>query len=126
MTSYELYNTQDKQVRSSKQRRKLREQKQKEREAKRDRLLSLSEISGVNKKPSYVVPVRNSGKNISHMPRHSPVTTEKVELSEEMLAREMLAREEIERKKKCVAPAFNKGAYTYIASEEQAKWVGRK
>jgi len=22
--------------------------------------------------------------------------------------------------------AFNKGNYTYIASEEQAKWVGRK
>lgn len=33
---------------------------------------------------------------------------------------------ELERKSQCVAPAFNKGNYTYIATEEQAKWVGRK
>lgn len=44
----------------------------------------------------------------------------------DMAAREAAAQAEIARKSKCVAPAFNKGPYTYIASEEQAKWVGRK
>lgn len=44
----------------------------------------------------------------------------------DMAVREALAQQEIARKAKCVAPAFNKGNYTYIASEEQAKWVGRK
>ncbi len=44
----------------------------------------------------------------------------------ELAIREAVAQEEIARKAKCVAPAFNKGNYTYIASEEQAKWVGRK
>lgn len=44
----------------------------------------------------------------------------------ELALREAAAREEIERKKKCVAPAYNKGAYQYIGSEEQAKWVGKK
>ncbi len=44
----------------------------------------------------------------------------------DMAVREALAQEEIARKATCVAPAFNKGNYTYIASEEQAKWVGRK
>lgn len=44
---------------------------------------------------------------------------------EEMLAREAKAQAEIERKKLCVAPAFNKGGYTYVYSEEQAKMVGR-
>lgn len=42
-----------------------------------------------------------------------------------MAERERVAQEEIERKKQCVAPAFNKGAYTYIASKEQALSVGR-
>jgi hypothetical protein len=44
----------------------------------------------------------------------------------DMAVREALAQEEIAHKAKCVAPAYNKGNYTYIASEEQAKWVGRK
>lgn len=35
------------------------------------------------------------------------------------------ATQEIERKAKCVAPAFNKGAYTYISSKDQAKDIGR-
>ena len=29
------------------------------------------------------------------------------------------------RKAKCVAPAFNKGAYQYIASKEAARWAGK-
>lgn len=44
----------------------------------------------------------------------------------DLAAREAAAQEEIRRKASCVAPAFNKGPYTYIATEEQAKWVGRK
>jgi len=44
----------------------------------------------------------------------------------ELAAREAVAREEIERKKKCVAPLYSKGAYQYVGSEEQAKWIGRK
>ena len=44
----------------------------------------------------------------------------------DMAAREAAAQREKERKSKCVAPAFNKGPMTYIATEEQAKWVGRK
>lgn len=45
---------------------------------------------------------------------------------EEYAAREAAAQEEIERKKNCIAPAYNKGAYQYIASEEQAKDAGKK
>jgi hypothetical protein len=44
----------------------------------------------------------------------------------DMAEREATARAEAERLKKCVAPAFNKGAYTLIATPEQAKWIGRK
>ena len=126
MNQHELYNINDRQVKSSKIRRRLQEQRKKEQAAKRERLNSLSELSGTTKRPTYTVPDRNSGKNISHKARHTPVMSEQVALSEEMIERERLAQEEIERKKLCVAPAFNKGAYTYIASEEQAKWVGRK
>jgi hypothetical protein len=43
-----------------------------------------------------------------------------------MLERELAAQKEIERKKQCVAPAYNKGAYQYVGSEEQAKWIGKK
>ena len=39
---------------------------------------------------------------------------------------EVHAQKEIERKKTCVAPAFNKGPYQYVSSEEQAKWLGKK
>ena len=44
----------------------------------------------------------------------------------ELAVREAVAREEIARKAKCVAPLYSKGAYQYVATEEQAKWVGRK
>lgn len=43
----------------------------------------------------------------------------------EMALREAAAQVEIARKAKCVAPAYNKGAYMYIATEEQAKYIGR-
>ena len=44
----------------------------------------------------------------------------------EMAIREAVAQEEIARKAKCVAHLYSKGAYQYVATEEQAKWVGRK
>ena len=38
---------------------------------------------------------------------------------------EKLAKKEIERKKNCIAPAYNKGAYQYIATYEEALDIGR-
>lgn len=35
------------------------------------------------------------------------------------------ARNELVRKSKCTAPAYNKGAYTYVATRLQAKEVGK-
>ena len=35
------------------------------------------------------------------------------------------ANKEAARRKKGVAPAFNKGAYQYVGSFEEARWVGR-
>ena len=35
------------------------------------------------------------------------------------------AKVETIRKSKCVAPAFNKGAYQYVGSVEEAKYIGR-
>ncbi|UIR90672.1 hypothetical protein PSa2_00120 [Escherichia phage PSa2] len=48
-----------------------------------------------------------------------------VYLDEELAERERKAQEEIERKKLCTAPAYNKGGYQYVFSEEQAKMIGR-
>lgn len=46
-------------------------------------------------------------------------------LDGEMAERELAALAEAERRKLCCAPAYNKGAYQYISSEEQAKDIGR-
>ncbi len=35
------------------------------------------------------------------------------------------AAKEMARRKKCVAPAFNKGAYQYITNMEMTKSIGR-
>ncbi len=35
------------------------------------------------------------------------------------------AQKQIEHKKKCSAPAYNKGAYQYIGSRQDARWAGR-
>ena len=73
-------------------------------------------------------PRRNQNINISSkfMSRiEDDKSAESVEYTEEMQAREAAARKEAERRKKCVAPAFNKGPYQYIFTEEQAKDVGR-
>lgn len=61
-----------------------------------------------------------------HLAQNEPVLDKPIRYEDEMAAREAAAQEEIKRKSQCVAPAFNKGPYTYIATEEQAKWVGRK
>lgn len=55
-----------------------------------------------------------------------PTVAVPVKYDGELAAREAAAREEIARKAKCVAPLYSKGAYQYVATEEQAKWVGRK
>ena len=39
---------------------------------------------------------------------------------------ESKAQKEIEFKRTCVAPAYNKGAYQYIGSEEMARDAGKK
>lgn len=44
----------------------------------------------------------------------------------DMADREQEAQKEIERKKKRVAPAYNKGAYQYVTEETDPKDIGRK
>ena len=43
----------------------------------------------------------------------------------EMAEREAAARAEADRRKSCVAPAYNKGAYQPVWTTEQAKDIGR-
>jgi len=38
---------------------------------------------------------------------------------------EQQATKEIARRKKCVAPAYNKGGYQYVATREQALFIGK-
>lgn len=57
--------------------------------------------------------------------RNPPPPETREILDPEMAERERLAQLEIERKKLCTAPPYNKGAYQYISSEEQAKHIGR-
>lgn len=47
-------------------------------------------------------------------------------LSPEMQAREIAAQEEIERKKKRVAPLWNKGGLQYITDDTDITTLGRK
>lgn len=35
------------------------------------------------------------------------------------------AQKSIEHKRKCSAPLYNKGAYQYVGSHNDAKWIGR-
>lgn len=58
---------------------------------------------------------RFSDGDVSNTPKMSP----------EMQERERIAQQEIARKRKCTAPAYNKGAYQYVATTDQAKDVGR-
>jgi hypothetical protein len=38
---------------------------------------------------------------------------------------EEIAQKEILRKSKCIAPAYNKGAYMYVTSSQMAKELGK-
>ena len=35
------------------------------------------------------------------------------------------AQKSIQHKRKCSAPLYNKGAYQYVGSRTDAKWIGR-
>ena len=48
-----------------------------------------------------------------------------VEMSDEMIEREKLAKLKAEKLKKCLAPAYNKGAYQPVFSLEDAKHIGK-
>lgn len=107
------------------QKKKMTEAKRVVYETKQERQ-AMSEAGGTFNF-SYNVPRR--GSTVAHIPSAvaavTPVVKQKIELSEEMAQREKLAQQEIERKKLCVAPAYNKGSYQYIGSAEQAKDIGR-
>ena len=62
--------------------------------------------------------------SVSVMARGNIVLRAK-QLTDEMQARENKAQSEIERKRKCLAPAYNKGAYQPVFSKEDAKHIGR-
>lgn len=62
----------------------------------------------------------------SFLAEHAPTQVIPTKYHGELAVREAVAQEEIARKAKCVAPLYSKGAYQYVATEEQAKWVGRK
>lgn len=66
------------------------------------------------------VPDYPSAPLTSHVPKAKPRYTGV------MAERERIAQEEIEKKKKRVAPSFNKGPYQYITDETDLKTMGRK
>ncbi|MBV36240.1 MAG: hypothetical protein CMP47_12455 [Rickettsiales bacterium] len=112
--------------RTKKEKQRLQEQRKRAQAAKREREQHQREAPAFT--PNYSYPRRNQNINISSkfMSRiEDDKSAESVEYTEEMQAREAAARKEAERRKKCVAPAFNKGPYQYIFTEEQAKDVGR-
>ena len=110
---------------SKKAKARMKEQKALERQRKRERE---QEIRNMSTYTPSIGPAFRRG-DVSHIKSVAPTpvntVTEQPVLTPEMLERERIAQAEIERKKGCVAPAFNKGAYQYIATEEQAKDVGR-
>lgn len=110
---------------SKKAKARMKEQKALERQRKREREDSIRNAKTFT--PS-IGPAFRRG-DVSHIKSVTPTpvkqATEQPVLSAEMQERERIAQAEIERKKKCTAPAYNKGAYQYVASEEVAKDVGR-
>jgi hypothetical protein len=69
---------------------------------------------------------RDAGTHIPSKPLTPPTQAKpKAMLSDDMMERERIAQVEIEHKKKCLAPAYNKGAYQPVWTEDQAKDVGR-
>lgn len=121
ITVSQTYNPKNKKTRKQLKDRKLAEQLAKKEKS------AWKGISSTSQQPKYR-PERNTHLSIQSGPSVKPhaSNSEKIEYSDEMQEREARAREEIERKKQCVAPAYNKGAYQYIGSEEQAKWIGKK
>ena len=112
--------------RTKKEKKRLQTQRNRELAAKRER--EQISISGPSFKPTYAYPRRNIGISItsgSSVEPASKTTKEKIEYSDEMAERERLAQAEAEHRKKCVAPAYNKGAYQPIFTAEQAKWIGK-
>lgn len=106
---------------TKKEKDKLRARKAAEQSAKKEREQRNFKTSNL---PSYTYEQRNTHLKITSATAPT-VTVEKIEYEGEMAERERLAQEEANRRKQCVAPAYNKGAYTYVSSEEQAKWIGR-
>ena len=112
--------------RSKKEKEKLQKQRKQELLAKRER--QRQQRNTPSFQPKYEYPQRNTGINIKGSvikPLSSSDTEQKVTYTDEMLERERAAQAEAERRKKCVAPSFNKGPYQYIYTEEQARDVGK-
>lgn len=111
--------------RSKKQKQRLQAQRKQELEAKRKR--KLQEESPATFTPNYSYPRRNAHVKITSGSDHvvQPENATKVEYTDEMRERERAAQAEADRRKKCIAPAFNKGPYQYIATAEQAKLIGK-
>ena len=112
--------------RTKKEKQRLQEQRKRAQAAKREREQQQREAPAFT--PNYSYPRRNQNINISSkfMSRiEDDETVNNVEYDDEMQAREQAAREEAERRKKCVAPAYNKGAYQPVFTKEQAKDIGR-
>jgi hypothetical protein len=112
--------------RSKKEKQRLQTQRNRELEAKRERNRAFEESPSYQ--PNYTYPRRNVGISITSGSSIEPATKttqEQIEYSEEMIERERLAQAEAEHRKKCVAPAYNKGAYQPIFTAEQAKWIGK-
>ncbi len=81
-----------------------------------------------NKIPSYEPP-RDDHRDIPSMPMNvTPESTEKRSIMESVLHGDesQEVKDEVIRKSKCLAPAYNKGAFQYVGSEDAAKDVGKK
>jgi len=83
------------------------------------------EVSGVVRRETPHYPSR--GIDVSQGQTIEEQSTQH-EYGEEMFQREQKARKEAERRKKMIAPLYNKGAYQYIGdvAEEVVRDLGRK
>lgn len=112
--------------RTKKEKQKLQDRRKRELKAKKEREQHQRNTPAFN--PTYNYPRRNQNINISSkgvQPLPKDNANSKPVYSDEMLEREKAAQLEAERRKKCVAPAYNKGAYQPIFTKEQAKYIGR-
>ena len=82
-----------------------------------------------NKIPSYEIPREDPTRDIPSMPMDfNPEATARKSIMESVLRGEesQETKDEVIRKSKCLAPAYNKGAFQYVGSEEAAKDIGKK